>query len=90
MAPPSTAAARTAAPAAEPLSVVEYGGRRVLIRRGHHDGGGLANFDATIVHVALPTIEGNIRASTQAQETYPSSRALHAVPLSLKAMLRIR
>jgi DHA2 family multidrug resistance protein len=61
--PPSTVAARTGAPAAEPLSVVEYGSRRVIIVVGVMMAALLQTLDATIVNVALPTIEGNIGAS---------------------------
>lgn len=62
--------------------MVEYGGRRVIIVVGIMMGVVLPTLDATIVHVALPTIQGNIRASTQAQETCPLSHALHALPIS--------
>jgi DHA2 family multidrug resistance protein len=47
----------------EPVSVVEYGGRRTLIVLGVMMAALLQTLDATIVNVALPTIEGNIGAS---------------------------
>ncbi len=50
-------------PAQEPASVVEYGGRRLLIIVGVMLAALLQTLDATIVNVALPTIEGNIGAS---------------------------
>jgi MFS family permease len=46
-----------------PLPVVEYGGRRTLIVAGVMMAALLQTLDATIVNVALPTIEGNIGAS---------------------------
>ena len=52
-----------AAPPPAPLPVVEYGGRRVLIVVGVMMAALLQTLDATIVNVALPTIEGNIGAS---------------------------
>jgi DHA2 family multidrug resistance protein len=45
------------------VSVVEYGGRRLLIVVGVMMAALLQTLDATIVNVALPTIEGNIGAS---------------------------
>src|ERR1700730_16050836 len=45
------------------VSVVEYGARRVLIVVGVMMAALLQTLDATIVNVALPTIEGNIGAS---------------------------
>jgi len=48
---------------AEPVSVVEYGGRRTLIVIGVMMAALLQTLDATIVNVALPTIEGNIGAA---------------------------
>ncbi|HTW85538.1 MAG TPA: DHA2 family efflux MFS transporter permease subunit [Candidatus Sulfotelmatobacter sp.] len=51
----------TAAPA--PVSVVEYGRRRTLIVVGVMLAALLQTLDATIVNVALPTIEGNVGAS---------------------------
>ena len=45
------------------LSVVEYGSRRTLIVVGVMLAALLQTLDATIVNVALPTIEGNIGAS---------------------------
>jgi DHA2 family multidrug resistance protein len=50
-----------AAPA--PIDVVEYGARRGLIVAGVMLAALLQTLDATIVNVALPTIEGNIGAS---------------------------
>jgi DHA2 family multidrug resistance protein len=50
-----------AAPVA--LDVVEYGARRLLIVAGVMLAALLQTLDATIVNVALPTIEGNIGAS---------------------------
>jgi DHA2 family multidrug resistance protein len=44
-------------------SVVEYGRRRILIVTGIMMAALLQTLDATIVNVALPTIEGNIGAS---------------------------
>ena len=58
--------ARVAAPRAvesEPVSVVEFGSRRALIIAGVMMAALLQTLDATIVNVALPTIEGNIGAS---------------------------
>jgi DHA2 family multidrug resistance protein len=46
-----------------PLDVVEYGTRRGLIVAGVMLAALLQTLDATIVNVALPTIEGNIGAS---------------------------
>jgi MFS transporter, DHA2 family, multidrug resistance protein len=46
-----------------PVSVVEYGRRRLLIVTGIMMAALLQTLDATIVNVALPTIEGNIGAS---------------------------
>ena len=46
-----------------PRPVVEYGGRRLLIVAGVMMAALLQTLDATIVNVALPTIEGNIGAS---------------------------
>ncbi len=46
-----------------PVSVVEYGNRRLLIIVGVMMAALLQTLDATIVNVALPTIEGNIGAS---------------------------
>jgi len=51
-----------AAPPA-PASVVEYGNRRLLIVVGVMLAALLQTLDATIVNVALPTIEGNVGAS---------------------------
>jgi DHA2 family multidrug resistance protein len=51
------------APATAPDSVVEYGARRVLIVTGVMLAALLQTLDATIVNVALPTIEGNIGAA---------------------------
>ncbi len=45
------------------ISVVEYGNRRVLLVVGIMMAALLQTLDATIVNVALPTIEGNIGAS---------------------------
>ncbi len=45
------------------MPVVEYGGRRLLIVVGVMMAALLQTLDATIVNVALPTIEGNIGAS---------------------------
>jgi DHA2 family multidrug resistance protein len=47
----------------EPLSVVEYGRRRLIIVVGIMMAALLQTLDSTIVNVALPTIEGNIGAS---------------------------
>jgi DHA2 family multidrug resistance protein len=49
--------------AAPAISVVEYGRRRTLIVAGIMLAALLQTLDATIVNVALPTIEGNIGAS---------------------------
>ena len=46
-----------------PVNVVEYGTRRLLIVAGIMLAALLQTLDATIVNVALPTIEGNIGAS---------------------------
>ena len=46
-----------------PLDVTEFGGRRVLIVFGVMMAALLQTLDATIVNVALPTIEGNIGAA---------------------------
>jgi DHA2 family multidrug resistance protein len=46
-----------------PQSVVEYGSRRIIIVVGVMLASLLQTLDATIVNVALPTIEGNIGAS---------------------------
>jgi DHA2 family multidrug resistance protein len=54
---------RAAAAAPAPLPVVEYGNRRLLIVVGVMMAALLQTLDATIVNVALPTIEGNIGAS---------------------------
>jgi len=48
---------------ATPVSTVEYGRRRILIVTGIMMAALLQTLDATIVNVALPTIEGNIGAS---------------------------
>ena len=48
---------------AQPVSVVEYGRRRTVIVIGIMLAALLQTLDATIVNVALPTIEGNIGAS---------------------------
>jgi DHA2 family multidrug resistance protein len=45
------------------VSVVEYGNRRILLVVGIMMAALLQTLDATIVNVALPTIEGNIGAS---------------------------
>ncbi len=50
----------TAPPA--PVSVVEFGNRRLLLVAGIMMAALLQTLDATIVNVALPTIEGNIGA----------------------------
>ena len=50
-------------PVIAPLAVVEYGTRRGLIVAGVMMAALLQTLDATIVNVALPTIEGNIGAS---------------------------
>ena len=50
-------------PAPAPRDVVEYGRRRVLMVAGIMMAALLQTLDATIVNVALPTIEGNIGAS---------------------------
>jgi DHA2 family multidrug resistance protein len=50
-------------PVIVPLDVVEYGARRGLIVAGVMLAALLQTLDATIVNVALPTIEGNIGAS---------------------------
>jgi DHA2 family multidrug resistance protein len=62
-APRARPAARLPEPPPAPLSVVEYGGRRVLIVVGVMMAALLQTLDATIVNVALPTIEGNVGAS---------------------------
>jgi DHA2 family multidrug resistance protein len=51
------------ASAAAPANVVEYGRRRIIIVVGVMLAALLQTLDATIVNVALPTIEGNIGAS---------------------------
>jgi DHA2 family multidrug resistance protein len=51
------------APPPAPPSVVEYGNRRLLIVVGVMMAALLQTLDATIVNVALPTIEGNVGAS---------------------------
>ncbi|MBD5655639.1 MAG: DHA2 family efflux MFS transporter permease subunit [Candidatus Eremiobacteraeota bacterium] len=62
--PPVRSATRQrASPAAEAIVVVEYGRRRALIVCGVMLAALLQTLDATIVNVALPTIEGNIGAS---------------------------
>jgi MFS transporter, DHA2 family, multidrug resistance protein len=48
---------------AAPIDVTEYGGRRALIVAGVMMAALLQTLDATIVNVALPTIEGNIGAA---------------------------
>jgi DHA2 family multidrug resistance protein len=50
-------------PVLVPVNVVEYGSRRLLIVAGIMLAALLQTLDATIVNVALPTIEGNIGAS---------------------------
>ena len=50
-------------PAFVPLDVTEYGRRRVLIVIGVMMAALLQTLDATIVNVALPTVEGNIGAA---------------------------
>ena len=62
-APPTARGRLAEAPLAAPLPVVEYGGRRALIVIGVMMAALLQTLDATIVNVALPTIEGNIGAS---------------------------
>jgi DHA2 family multidrug resistance protein len=47
----------------QPISVVESGGRRTLLVVGIMMAALLQTLDATIVNVALPTIEGNVGAS---------------------------
>ena len=47
----------------EPINVVEYGGRRTIIVIGIMMAALLQTLDATIVNVALPTIEGNVGAA---------------------------
>ena len=59
---PAAAAAPLPVPPA-PVSVVEYGTRRTVIVAGVMMAALLQTLDATIVNVALPTIEGNIGAS---------------------------
>ena len=54
---------REAAALVEPQSVVEFGTRRLLIVAGVMMAALLQTLDATIVNVALPTIEGNIGAA---------------------------
>jgi len=61
--PPSPKSQKIAAPPAAALSVVEYGNRRLLIVIGVMMAALLQTLDATIVNVALPTIEGNVGAS---------------------------
>ena len=56
-------AAPAAASVSAPVDVTEYGARRVLIVVGVMLAALLQTLDATIVNVALPTIEGNIGAS---------------------------
>jgi len=51
------------APEEAPLDVTEYGTRRMLIVVGIMMAALLQTLDATIVNVALPTIEGNIGAA---------------------------
>lgn len=51
------------APAAAAPDVVEYGARRILIVAGVMLAALLQTLDATIVNVALPTIQGNLGAS---------------------------
>jgi DHA2 family multidrug resistance protein len=51
------------AASAAPVDVVEYGRRRYLIVAGVMLAALLQTLDATIVNVALPTIEGNVGAS---------------------------
>jgi DHA2 family multidrug resistance protein len=48
---------------AQPLDVTEFGTRRMLIVLGVMLAALLQTLDATIVNVALPTIEGNIGAA---------------------------
>jgi DHA2 family multidrug resistance protein len=57
----SASAALAVAPV--PVSVVEFGARRAIIVAGVMMAALLQTLDATIVNVALPTIEGNIGAS---------------------------
>ena len=55
--------ARVVPPPPEPIDVTEFGRRRTLIVLGVMMAALLQTLDATIVNVALPTIEGNIGAA---------------------------
>ena len=59
VAPPPSAGS----PAATPAGTVEYGARRILVVAGVMLAALLQTLDATIVNVALPTIQGNLGAS---------------------------
>jgi MFS transporter, DHA2 family, multidrug resistance protein len=60
--PPKPAPAPQPAPTAVP-SLVEYGGRRILVVAGVMLAALLQTVDLTIVNVALPTIQGNLGAT---------------------------